>query len=51
MSRLEKNRKRLSYDPAKDHIETGEERQMREVIPEHFVYCNSAELEKYRSML
>ncbi len=49
--RLEKRRQRLSYDPAKDHIETGEERRMHEILPEHFVYCNSAELEKYRELL
>jgi len=48
----EKNRQRLVYDPKKDHIEVeGEERQMHEILPEHFVYCNSAELEAYKKML
>jgi len=47
----EKKRQRMVYDPAKDHIEMDEERQMHEILPEHFVYCNSAELEQYRKML
>ena len=47
----EKNRDRISYDPKVDHIEMDEERRMHEILPEHFVYCNSAELERYRSML
>lgn len=47
----EKQRQRITYNPKADHIETGEERSMREILPEHFVYCNSAELEAYRKML
>ena len=50
--RLEKQRTRLVYDPKTDHIEVeGEERKMYEIEPEHFVYCNSAELEAYKKML
>ena len=47
----EKQRSRISYDPKADHIEMDEERRMHEILPEHFVYCNSAELERYRNML
>ena len=47
----EKQRSRISYDPKADHIEMDEERRMYEILPEHFVYCNSAELERYRNML
>ena len=50
--RLEKQRTRLVYDSKTDHIEVeGEERKMYEIEPEHFVYCNSAELEAYKKML
>ena len=50
--RLEKERQRITYDPKTDHIDVeGEERQMHEIEPEHFVYCNSAELEQYRKLL
>ena len=49
---FEKERRRIAYDPKTDHIEmAGEERMMREILPEHFVYCNSAELERYKTML
>ena len=47
----EKQRSRISYDSKADHIEMDEERRMYEILPEHFVYCNSAELERYRNML
>ena len=49
--RIEKSRQRIAYDPKQDHIETGEPRQMHEIEPEHFVFCNSAELEAYRKLL
>ena len=49
---FERERRRIAYDPKVDHIEmAGEERMMREILPEHFVYCNSAELERYKTML
>lgn len=47
----EKKRKRITYDPRIDNVETDEPRKMYEILPEHFVYCNRAELEKYRKML
>ncbi len=44
----ERQRKRISYDIKNDHIEVpGEEREMKEIRPNHFVYCNSAEYERY----
>ena len=49
--RIEKSRQRIAYDPKQDHIETDEPRQMHEIEPEHFVFCNSAELEAYRKLL
>ena len=48
---LEKQRERIIYDPKKDHIEMDEPRTMREISPGHFVYCNSAEFEHYKTML
>ena len=49
---FERERRRIAYDPKVDHIEmAGEERMMREILPEHFVYCNSAELARYQTML
>lgn len=47
----ERQRERIIYDKQRDHIETGEPRVMREVLPEHFVYCNSAEFECYQTTL
>ena len=50
--RLEKQRQRLNYNPATDHIEVeGEERAMHEIEPGHFVYCNSAEMEEYKKLM
>lgn len=48
---FEKQRQRIHYEPSVDHIECGEARTMHEILPEHFVYCNSLELERYRQML
>lgn len=45
----ERSRKSISYDIVADHIEMpDEERKMHEIWPEHFVYCNSKELERYQ---
>ena len=49
--RMEKQREHIIYDPEKDHIEMDEPRAMREILPQHFVYCNSAEFESYKKML
>ncbi len=47
----EKNRKRIVYNPTLDHDYSKEGPSMREVYPGHFVYCNSAELTRYQSMM
>ena len=41
--RWEKQRTRIIYNPLTDHDYSTEEPTMREVVPSHFVYCNSAE--------
>ena len=48
---FEKQRQRMHYNPKVDHIESAEARMMHEILPEHFVYCNTPELERYRGML
>ena len=48
---FEKQRQRIHYDPKVDHIDCSETRMMHEILPEHFVYCNTPELERYRLML
>lgn len=44
----EKKRKRMVYKPEEAHDYSGEGPKLREVIPGHFVSCNSAELKKYQ---
>ncbi|MGM9899828.1 MAG: ATP-binding cassette domain-containing protein [Bacilli bacterium] len=43
----EKKRKRITYNPVAAHDYSQEGPSMREVYPGHYVYCNSAEFEKY----
>ena len=45
----EKQRKRIIYTPELDHDYTEEGPSLREVTPNHFVYCNTAEMEKYQA--
>ena len=45
----EKQRKRIIYTPELDHDYTEEGPSLREVTPNHFVYCNTAEAEKYQA--
>ncbi len=45
----EKNRKRITYNPLAEHDYTAEQPTMREILPGHFILCNSAELEKYKA--
>lgn len=47
----EKQRKRITYVPLKEHDYSTDLPTLREVTPGHFVHCNQAEFEKYRSML
>ena len=43
----EKNRKRIVYNPLAEHDYSVDKPTLREVSPEHFVYCNEAEYQKY----
>lgn len=47
----EKKRQRITYNPLASHDYSKEQPTMREVKPGHFVYCNSAEFEKYQEEL
>ena len=47
----ERTRKRVDYDPERDHVYSVEKPSMVEVEPEHFVYCSPSELEAYRKQL
>jgi len=49
--RSEKNRKRIVYNSLAEHDYSQEKPTMREVSPGHFVYCNSAEEQKYKEEL
>jgi len=48
---FEKRRQRTVYNPLTDHELSTEEPVMREVSADHFIYCNSAEFEKYKKEL
>ena len=43
----EKKRRRFDYDPARDHDYSTEKPEMREVEPDHFVYCSESEAEAF----
>ncbi len=45
----ERTRVRVDYEPQRDHDYSQEQPSMQEVTPGHFVYCNTAELEKFRA--
>lgn len=47
----EKSRKRIAYHPALVHDYAHDKPRMVEAAPGHFVYCNEAELQKYRAEL
>lgn len=47
----ERTRKRVDYDPERDHDYSVEKPSMVEVEPNHFVYCSPSELEAYRKQL
>lgn len=44
----ERKRKRITYNPILDHDYSQEAPSMREILPGHFVYCNSEEFAKYK---
>ena len=45
----EKQRKRIIYTPELDHDYSKEGPSLREVTPNHFVYCNTEEMKKYQA--
>lgn len=45
----EKKRKRILYNPLIDHDYSVDKPEMRELSEGHFVYCNSAEFERFKS--
>ena len=47
----EKQRQRITYNPLAEHDYSVEGPTMREITPGHFIYCNSAEFEKYKEEL
>ncbi len=47
----EKQRKRITYVPLRDHDYTVEQPSLREVAPGHFVHCNQPEFERYQKEL
>lgn len=47
----ERTRKRVDYDPERDHDYSVEKPSMVEIEPEHFVYCSPSELDAYRKQL
>ncbi len=44
----EKQRKRITYEPLREHDYSTDQPSFREVLPGHFVHCNQAEFEAYR---
>ncbi len=47
----EKQRKRIVYEPLKEHDYSVDQPSLREVAPGHFVSCNDAEFAKYQDIL
>jgi len=47
----EKQRTRITYNPIAEHDYSVNQPSFREIAPGHFVYCNDAEEEKYKSEL
>jgi oligopeptide transport system ATP-binding protein len=47
----EKNRVRITYNPAKEHDYSKNKPSLQEIKPGHFVYANAEEMEKYKTML
>ncbi|MDE5855637.1 MAG: ATP-binding cassette domain-containing protein, partial [Anaeroplasmataceae bacterium] len=47
----EKQRKRFSYNPLAEHNYQTELPTLREIVPGHFVSCNTEEFEKYKKIL
>lgn len=47
----ERSRKRIDYDPRRDHDYSSERPTMTEIEAGHFVYCSPAERERYHKIL
>ena len=47
----EKKRKRITYEPLREHDYSVEKPSMREITPGHFVWCNTPEEQKYKEEL
>jgi oligopeptide transport system ATP-binding protein len=47
----EKTRKRIPYDPSQVHDYRTSKPQMHEIKPDHFIYANDSELDKYQREL
>ena len=47
---VEKTRKHIVYDPSKLD-QSGEKRELREIRPDHFVFCTSKEYEEYEAKM
>lgn len=47
----EKKRKRIVYNPSKEHDYSKEKPTLQEILPGHFVLANSEEMEKYRKII
>ena len=47
----EKNRQRIAYNPLAEHDYSVDKPSFREIAPNHFVYCNDAEEERYKKEL
>ncbi|MCM1539417.1 MAG: ATP-binding cassette domain-containing protein [bacterium] len=47
----EKQRKRITYEPLKEHDYTVDKPSFREVSPGHFVHCNEEEFKRYQEQL
>lgn len=47
----EKQRKRITYDPLKEHDYSVDKPAFREILPGHFVQCNEAEFEIYKKQV
>lgn len=45
----ERHRRRIDYIPERDHDYSREQPEMRELFPEHFVYCSPSEYRRYQS--
>ena len=48
---IEKNRKRIIYNPAQAHDYSVDKPTLKEITPGHFIYCNEKEFDEYKKNL